>query len=72
MVYIHGEDFLRGSGNLYDASVLAAYGQVTVVTMNYRLGPLGKRPSEGRGVKECKGREGVLMCTCVCFVMFST
>lgn len=42
MVYIHGDDFVRGSGNLYDGSVLAAYGKVIVVTINYRLGPLGK------------------------------
>ncbi|ROT65218.1 putative neuroligin-4, Y-linked-like [Penaeus vannamei] len=40
MVYIHGEAFTWGSGNLYDGGVLASYGQVTVVTMNYRLGPL--------------------------------
>lgn len=47
MVYIHGEDFMKGSGNLYDGSVLAAYGQVTVVTMNYRLGPLGESLNGG-------------------------
>ena len=31
-----------GSGNLYDGAVLASVGQVVVVTLNYRLGILGK------------------------------
>ncbi|XP_064108362.1 neuroligin-1-like [Macrobrachium nipponense] len=59
MVYIHGESFSWGSGNLYDGSILAAYGQVTVVTVNYRLGPLGflnTSPSGGsRGVVSNQG-----------------
>ena len=42
MVYIHGESFEWGGSNAYDGSVLAARGEVIVVTMNYRLGPLGK------------------------------
>ena len=42
LVYIHGESFSWGAGSLYDGSVLAAYGRVVVVTVNYRLGPLGK------------------------------
>lgn len=33
---------MEGSGNMFDGSVLAAYGNVIVVTMNYRLGVLGK------------------------------
>lgn len=33
---------MEGTGNMFDASVLAAYGNVIVVTMNYRLGVLGK------------------------------
>ena len=41
MVWIHGGAFTAGSSNSYDASVLAEkYGEV-VVTLNYRLGPLG-------------------------------
>ena len=31
------------SGNLYDGSALAAYGDVVVVTINYRLGVFGKQ-----------------------------
>ncbi|XP_046667943.1 neuroligin-4, X-linked isoform X2 [Homalodisca vitripennis] len=41
MVFIHGESFEWNSGNLYDGSVLASYGKVIVVTVNFRLGILG-------------------------------
>ncbi|CAL4082806.1 unnamed protein product, partial [Meganyctiphanes norvegica] len=41
VVYIHGESFEWGAANPYDGSVMAAYGEVIVVTLNYRLGPLG-------------------------------
>lgn len=39
---IHGESFDWGSGNHYDGSVLASYGHVIVITVNFRLGILGK------------------------------
>ena len=42
VVYVHGESFQWGSGNLWDARVLASFGSVIVVTFNYRLGVLGK------------------------------
>ncbi|KAM3955470.1 LOW QUALITY PROTEIN: uncharacterized protein ACR2FA_010623 [Aphomia sociella] len=41
LVFIHGDSFEWGSGNPYDGRILAAYGNVTVVTLNYRLGILG-------------------------------
>ncbi|XP_044267603.1 neuroligin-4, X-linked-like isoform X1 [Tribolium madens] len=41
IVYIHGESFEWNSGNPYDGSVLAAYADLVVVTLNYRLGILG-------------------------------
>ncbi|XP_054270706.1 neuroligin-4, Y-linked-like [Macrosteles quadrilineatus] len=41
IVFIHGESFEWNSGNLYDGSVLASYGKVVVVTINFRLGILG-------------------------------
>ncbi|CAB1442184.1 unnamed protein product [Pleuronectes platessa] len=47
MLFIHGGSYMEGSGNMFDGSVLAAYGNVIVVTMNYRLGVLahyGKHP----------------------------
>lgn len=43
MLFIHGGSYMEGTGNMFDASVLAAYGNVIVVTMNYRLGVLGER-----------------------------
>ena len=42
IVYVHGESFQWGSGNLWDARVLASFGSVIVVTFNYRLGVLGR------------------------------
>ncbi|KAL3846881.1 hypothetical protein ACJMK2_017833 [Sinanodonta woodiana] len=41
MIFIHGESYEIGTGNAYDGSVLASYGGVIVVTVNYRLGVLG-------------------------------
>lgn len=43
MVWIHGGGFVIGSGSqaLYDGAPLSARGDVVVVTVNYRLGPLG-------------------------------
>jgi para-nitrobenzyl esterase len=41
MVWIHGGAWLTGAGSEYDASTLAVDGDVVVVTINYRLGPLG-------------------------------
>ncbi|XP_004414845.1 PREDICTED: neuroligin-4, X-linked [Odobenus rosmarus divergens] len=41
MVYIHGGSYMEGTGNMIDGSVLASYGNVIVITINYRLGILG-------------------------------
>ncbi|XP_013930090.1 PREDICTED: neuroligin-2-like, partial [Thamnophis sirtalis] len=41
MLFIHGGSYMEGTGNMFDGSVLAAYGNVIVVTLNYRLGVLG-------------------------------
>ncbi|PSN54246.1 hypothetical protein C0J52_09240 [Blattella germanica] len=41
IVYVHGESYEWNSGNPYDGSVLASYGHVIVVTINFRLGVLG-------------------------------
>lgn len=43
IIYIHGESFEWNSGNPYDGSILAAHGNVIVVTINFRLGILGKK-----------------------------
>ncbi|GGU92852.1 carboxylic ester hydrolase [Actinomadura cremea] len=41
MVWVHGGGNTTGTGSSYDASKLAVRGDVIVVTLNYRLGPLG-------------------------------
>ena len=41
MVWIHGGALVGGAGSIYDGSVLAARGNVIVVTINYRLGAFG-------------------------------
>ncbi len=41
MVWIHGGGNVIGEGSTYDGSVLATRHGVVVVTVNYRLGPLG-------------------------------
>ncbi|XP_064471255.1 cholinesterase 1-like [Ornithodoros turicata] len=43
MVWIHGGDFILGSSSwdYYDGAMLSAYGDVVIVSVNYRLGRLG-------------------------------
>ena len=41
MVWAHGGSNTHGAGSMYDGSRLAAEQQVIVVSINYRLGPLG-------------------------------
>ena len=41
MIWIHGGSNRYGSGEEYDGRILAEHG-VVVVTINYRLGVLGK------------------------------
>lgn len=41
MVFIHGGAFIEGTGATYVPDSMVNQGQVIVVTINYRLGPLG-------------------------------
>jgi len=41
MVWIHGGSLMTGSNSDYDGQLLASRGDVVVVIINYRLGPLG-------------------------------
>ena len=64
LVWIHGGAFVLGSGaqSIYDGAPLAKRGDVVVVTVNYRLGPLGfLRLSELTGGRiPSTGNEGIL------------
>jgi len=64
LVWIHGGAFTIGSGaqSIYDGAPLAKRGDVVVVTVNYRLGPLGfLRLSELTGGRiPSTGNEGIL------------
>ncbi|KAM4020305.1 neuroligin-3 isoform 3-T6 [Anomaloglossus baeobatrachus] len=57
MVYIHGGSYMEGSGNMIDASVLASYGNVIAITLNYRVGVLGFLST---GDQAAKGNYGLL------------
>ncbi|KAM9300716.1 neuroligin-4, X-linked isoform 2-T2 [Morus bassanus] len=57
MVYIHGGSYMEGTGNMVDGSILASYGNVIVVTLNYRLGVLGFLST---GDQAAKGNYGLL------------
>ena len=41
MVWIHGGAFVVGMASMYDGSALAAFEDVVVVVIQYRLGLLG-------------------------------
>ncbi|KAB5576664.1 hypothetical protein PHYPO_G00200290 [Pangasianodon hypophthalmus] len=57
MVYIHGGSYVEGTANVIDGSILASYGDVIVVTVNYRLGVLGFLST---GDQAAKGNYGLL------------
>lgn len=42
LVFIHGDSFEWSSGNPYDGRILASYGNIMVITINFRLGIFGK------------------------------
>lgn len=42
MFYIHGGDFVHGSSNSFNGHMMAAFYNVVVVAINYRLGALGR------------------------------
>jgi para-nitrobenzyl esterase len=59
MVWIHGGSFVTGSGSMavYDGANLAAEG-VVVVTINYRLGPLGFLAHPALAAESAEGTSG--------------
>ncbi|GMR32569.1 hypothetical protein PMAYCL1PPCAC_02764 [Pristionchus mayeri] len=57
MVIVHGDEYGWGSGGPFNGTTLASFGQIIVVTLNYRLGPfgfLGRCESSS-----CRGNEGM-------------
>ncbi|MEJ1276133.1 hypothetical protein NN561_007036 [Cricetulus griseus] len=57
MVWIHGGSLVVGSATSHDGSALAAYGDVVVVTVQYRLGIFGFLST---GDKHMPGNRGLL------------
>ncbi|WP_051935494.1 carboxylesterase/lipase family protein [Deinococcus sp. YIM 77859] len=60
MVWIHGGSFRSGAGSDYDGRVLAREQGVIVVTLNYRLGPLGFLAAPGLLEGRTTGNYGLL------------
>ena len=64
VVWIHGGGFSGGTGGtpVYDGEILSRRGDVVVVTINYRIGPLGFLNLNGatRGRIPSTGNEGLL------------
>jgi para-nitrobenzyl esterase len=64
MVWIHGGGFTIGAGSqeIYNGAVLAKRGDVVIVTVNYRLGPLGflRLNDVTNGRIPSSGNEGLL------------
>lgn len=57
MVYIQGGSYMEGTSNMIDCSILASYGNIIIITINYRLGILGFLSA---GNQAAKGNSGLL------------
>lgn len=69
MVYIHGGSFITGAGANYVPLSMVTQGDVVVVTINYRLGPLGalalpeldaESPTTGSGTYALQDQQAAL------------
>jgi carboxylesterase type B len=43
LLFIHGDGYDMSTGAAFDGSIFASYTKTIVVTINYRLGPFGKK-----------------------------
>ncbi|XP_076813222.1 crystal protein-like [Clavelina lepadiformis] len=61
MVWLHGGAFFAGSGtsNVYDATRLSNQTNTVIVTVNYRLGPLGFLVYDENGTRLFEGNQGI-------------
>jgi para-nitrobenzyl esterase len=58
MVWLHGGTYSIGAGSDYPGDVVAADGNVVVVTVNYRLGPFGFLALPGLADEDANGSTG--------------
>lgn len=52
LFFVHGGAFITGGGADYDGAFLATHGPAVIVTINYRLGPLGFLQLHRHGLAE--------------------
>lgn len=52
LVIVHGDDYGWNSGNPYNGTIIASFGQIIVVTLNYRLGVFGENSRFFRKTRE--------------------
>jgi len=59
LLLIHGDSYSWGAGNSFDGTALAAHGRLIVVSINFRLGVLGKLAISSDPPRVCS-RSGAL------------
>ncbi|XP_071155756.1 neuroligin-4, X-linked-like [Mytilus edulis] len=55
LLFIHGGSNIVGMGAVFDGDILAAHGEIIVITFNYRLGNLGFFADPSKGIKGNNG-----------------
>ncbi|VDI59568.1 Hypothetical predicted protein, partial [Mytilus galloprovincialis] len=55
LFFIHGGSNTVGMGAMFDGDILAAYGEIIVITFNYRLNDLGFYADPSKGIKGNNG-----------------
>ncbi|VDI49368.1 neuroligin [Mytilus galloprovincialis] len=55
LLYIHGGSNSQGMGAVFDGDILAAHGEIIVITFNYRLANLGFFADPSKGIKGNNG-----------------
>ncbi|CAG2204352.1 NLGN [Mytilus edulis] len=58
LLFIHGGSNIVGMGAVFDGDILAAHGEIIVITFNYRLGNLGFFADPSKGIKGNNGLNG--------------